>query len=89
MASPHMKGVPHAYLVTLPTFSSSTYGRALLASKQLRWTSNLPATIIFAWILDNLRKPLLNPDLIDTLKNVDKLIHAKDICTIHNHDFQG
>ena len=36
MTSEHLKGVPHAYIVTAPTFSPTTYGLTLLASRQLR-----------------------------------------------------
>jgi hypothetical protein len=50
MMSPHLESVPHAYIVTTPTFSPAT----LLASRQLMYTSNLPAACIPAW---GLREP--------------------------------
>jgi len=34
--SEHLEGVPHAYIVTAPTFSPTTYGLTLLASIPLR-----------------------------------------------------
>jgi len=50
--------------------------------------STLPSTCIPKWIPDILKKPLLNQTPIITRKNVDKPIPSKDICTIHNNDFQ-
>jgi hypothetical protein len=42
VTSPHLEGTPHAHVVTLPTFSPSASGLTLLASRQLRWTNNIP-----------------------------------------------
>ncbi len=42
VTSPHLEGIPHAYIVTTLTFSLATYGLTLLASRQLRWTTNIP-----------------------------------------------
>ena len=33
MISPHLEGIPRAYIVTTPTLSSATYGLTLLASR--------------------------------------------------------
>jgi hypothetical protein len=46
LTSKDLEGTPHAHVVTLPTFSPVTYGRTLLASRQLRWTTTLPQTRI-------------------------------------------
>jgi hypothetical protein len=89
LASKHLKGTPHAHVITLPTFSSATYGLTLLASRQLRWSTTLPQTSTPTWILDNLRQPLLNQTPTITRGNVDRLIPAKDTCTIHSADLQG
>ena len=35
MLSLHMEGIPHAFVVTTPTFSPATYGLTLRASRQL------------------------------------------------------
>ena len=77
LTSKHLEGTPHAHVVTLPTFSSATYGLKLLASRQLRWTTTLPQTSIPNWIPDNLRQPLLNQTPTITRANVDHLIAAK------------
>jgi hypothetical protein len=89
MTSLDMEGVPHAYIVTTPTFSSATYGLTLLASRQLRWTTNLPQEYIHKRLPKSLRNPLLAQVPTITRKNVDKPNNAKDTCTIHSHDFQG
>ena len=89
MLSPHMEGIPHAYIVTTPTFSPATYGLTLLTSKQLRWKANIQDEYIHAKLPENLRKSLLAQVPTITRKNVDKPNNAKDICTIHCHEFQG
>ncbi len=89
MTSSHLEGVPNAYIVTTPTFSTATYGLTLLANKQLRGTCNLPEECIHTRIHETLRKPLLAQAPTITRKNVDKPNNAKDTCTIHSHDFQG
>jgi hypothetical protein len=35
MTLPHLEGVPYPHIVTMPTFSPSTYGLTLLESRQL------------------------------------------------------
>ncbi len=89
MASSHLEGVPHAYIVTTPTFSTATYGLTLMASIQLRLTCNLPEECIHTRLPETLRKPLLAQAPTITRKNVDKPNNAKGICTIRSHDFQG
>ncbi len=36
LTSEHLNDVPHAYIITAPTFHPTTYGLALLASRQHR-----------------------------------------------------
>jgi hypothetical protein len=78
MTSPHLDGVPHAYIVTTPTFSPVWYGLTLLASIQLRWTIIMLEECIPAWIPESLRNPLLAQVPTITCKHVDKPINAKD-----------
>jgi len=87
LTSKHLEGVPHAYVITISTLSLATYGLTLLASRQLRWTTTLPQTSIPSWIPDSLRQPLLNQTPTITRANVDRLILAKDTCTIHSTEF--
>ena len=89
LTSKHLQDVPHAYIITTPTFSPTTYGLALLANIQHRWTYNIPNNYIQAWLLEALRKALLDPSPTITRKNLNKPIPAKDTCTIHCHDFKG
>ena len=60
-----------------------------MASRQLRWTYNIPENYITTWLPHTLRKALLAQTPTLTRKNVNKLNTAKDTCTIHSHDFQG
>jgi len=90
MLSRHLKGIPHAYIVTTPTFSPATYElTCLLDNRQLRWTTNIPDEYINAKLPESLRKSLLAQVPTITRKNVDKPNNVKDTCTIHCHEFQG
>ena len=89
VTSQHLEGTPHAHVVTLPTFSSAAYELTLLASRQLRWTTNIPQTSIPSWITDSLRQPVLNQSPTVTIANVERLLLAKDTCTIYSKEFQG
>jgi len=87
MTSPHLENVPHAFIVTTPTFFSATYGLTLLASRQLRWTTDLLEEYIHTRLPESLRKSLLAQVPTIANKNVDKPNNAKDTCTIYCHDF--
>jgi hypothetical protein len=89
MTSPYLEGIPHAYIVTTPTFSSATYGLTLLAGRQLRWTTNIPDEYIHTRLPESLRKFFLAqvPPTI-ARKNVDKPNKAKYTCTIQSHVFE-
>jgi hypothetical protein len=50
VTSEHLQDIPHAYIITTPTFSPTTYGLTLLASRQHRWTYNIPKQNIQAWL---------------------------------------
>ena len=85
----HMQDVPHAYIITTPAFSPTTYGLTLMASKQHRWTYNIPEDYIQAWLPETLRKALLAQSPTITRKNINKPNTAKDTCTIPCYDVQG
>ena len=89
MLSPHLEGTPLAYIVTTPTYSLATNGLTLMASRQLRWTTNIPENYINTKLPEHLRKSLLTQVPTITRKHVDKPNTAKDPCTIHCHEFQG
>jgi hypothetical protein len=46
LTSVHLKDVPHAYIITAPTYHPTTYGLTLLASRQHRWSYNIPSKYI-------------------------------------------
>ena len=66
------------HVIPLPAFSLSSNGLILLASRELRWIVNLPATTILTYILHNRRKPLLHEVPTFTRSNANILTHAKD-----------
>ena len=85
--SQHLDGTPHAHVSTLPTFSPVTYGLTLLASRQLRWSTYLPQSIIPPHILDSPIQALINQTPTITRANVERLLLGKNTCTIHNNEF--
>jgi len=74
---PHPEGTSYVYIVTLPTFSPTTYGLTLLASRQMRWTSTLPKSSIPTRIPDNLKKPLLQQIPTITRAHADRIVPPK------------
>jgi hypothetical protein len=66
MISPHLDGVPCAYVITLLTFSPAAYGLTLLANRQYRWTRNLPATTIPIYMPDSLTKLLYSSRCLES-----------------------
>jgi hypothetical protein len=89
LTSEYLKDVPHAYIITAPTFHPTTYGLTLLASRQLSWTYNIPDNYIPTHLPETLRKALLAQIPTITRKNANKTNTIKDTCYVHNHDFQG
>jgi len=89
LTSEHLVDVPHAYIITAPTYHPTTYGLTLLASRQHRWTYNIPNKYIPTYLPETLRKALLAQIPTITRKNVNKPNLAKDRCYIHCHDFQS
>ncbi len=88
LTSPHLESAPHAYIITVPIFSTATFGLTLLASQHLRWTITIPKTSIPTWVPDSLRKSLLNPIPPITRSSLNRLAPAKDTCTIHTKEFR-
>ena len=89
LTSVHLKDVPHAYIITAPTYHPTTYGLILLASRQHRWSYNIPNKYIPTYLPETLRKALLAQIPTITRKHVNKPSIAKDRCYIHCHDFQN
>ena len=88
VTSPRLEGTPHAHVVTLPKFSPATYGLTLMASRQLRWTTNIPQMSIPSWIPESLRQPLLNQSPTVTKASADRMPPAKDTFTIYIKEFR-
>ncbi len=83
VTSQHLHGVPPAYIVTLPTFSPTTYGLALLASRQYMWTCYIPETSIPTTIPDILCKPLLTKIPTVTRTSANQVSLHIDTYTVH------
>jgi hypothetical protein len=73
---------PYSFTLTLPTFNSASYGLLLLASKQARWSSNIPEALIPQTISQPIRQALIQqmPTTIRSNTKAQKL--ARDIWCI-------
>jgi len=89
MTLPHLEGVPHAHIVTMPTFCPPTYGLTLLTSRELRWTSNLPQLTSPSEYLTAYENLSSFRSRQSTARTSTRFTNDKDTCTIHSHDFQG
>jgi len=83
-----LQGVPAPYIVKLPTFSPSTYGLILLASRQTKWSASLSPDIIPADLPEDLRQALLLQIPTVTRTNADITQKAKDTCIIASNTFK-
>jgi hypothetical protein len=50
---------PYSFTITLPTFSTATYGLLFLASKQTRWSTRIPKTLIPSFITQTIRQAIM------------------------------
>ena len=84
-----LRTCPYSFNLTLPTFSSSTYGLLLLASRQARWASHIPEVLIPQAILQPIRKALLHqmPTIIKS--NTEPPKQSRDTCCITSLAFTG
>ena len=80
---------PNCFTVTMPTYSVATYGLLLLASRQTRWTTNIPDTLIPTSIANNIRQTLLYHIPITIRSNTKVRKPSGDICSIISPTFSG
>jgi len=87
--SPQLRTCLYSFTITLPTFNSAAYGLPLLASRQVRWSTNVPATLIPQQIPQPTRQALLQqmPTTIRSNTEAPKLF--RDTCSITNPTFNG
>jgi len=85
----HLRTCPYSFTLTLPTFSSAAYGLLLLASRQARWSSSIPYTLIPQIISQPIRKALLQQMPIIIIGNTEAPKLSRDICCITRLAFSG
>jgi hypothetical protein len=56
---PQLHTCPYTFTITLPTFCTAAYGLLLLASRQKRWSTSIPETLISTFITQNIRQAIL------------------------------
>jgi len=78
----HLRTCPYSFTLTLPASSSAAYGLLLLASKQARWSTSIPDTLIPQTISQPIRKALLQQMPITIRGNTEALKLSRDICCI-------
>jgi len=80
---------PYSFTTTLPTFSTTTYGLLILASRYTRWTTIAPDSLIPTVVTQSIRQTILQqtPTIIRTNTNALKL--SRDACSITSLAFTG
>jgi len=85
----HLRTCPYSFILNLPTFSSAAYGLLLLASRQVRWTSSMPNTLIPQTIAQPIRNALLRQMPIIIRGNTEAPKLSRDICCLTSLAFTG
>ena len=85
----HLRTCPYSFTLTLPTFSSAAYGMLLLASRQTRWSSSIPDTLIPQTIAQPIRKAYLQQMPTTIRGNTEAPKLSRDICCITSSAFTG
>jgi hypothetical protein len=80
---------PYSFTPTLPTFNIAAYGLLLLASRQTRWSTSIPDSLIPTFITQTIRQAILQqtPTFIKTNTELPKL--SRDFCNITSTAFDG
>jgi hypothetical protein len=79
---------PYSFTITLPTFSTATYG-LLLASRQTRWSTNIPDSIIPIFITQTILQAILQQTPTTIRSNTYASKHSRDACSITSLAFAG
>ena len=80
---------PYSFTTTLLTFSTTTYGLFVLASKHTRWSTNIPDSLIPIFITQTIRQAILQQTLTTIRLNTDAPRHSRDACSITSLSFAG
>jgi hypothetical protein len=86
---PQLRTCPYSFTVTLPTFCSAGYGLLLLASRQAKWSTSIPAALIPPHIPQPTRQAPLH-QILTTIRST--MIDPKlsiDTCSITSTAFTG
>ena len=84
-----LRTCPYSFTVTLPTFCSVAYGLLLLASRQVRWTTNIPEALIPQHIPQPIRQALLHQIPTTIRSNTTAPKFSRDTCSITYIAFTG
>jgi hypothetical protein len=87
--TPQLRTCPYSFTVTLPTFSSATYGLLLLANRQARWSTHIPAALIPQHMPQPLRQALLHQIPTTIRSNTIDPKPSRDTCSITSTAFAG
>ena len=84
-----LRTCPYSFTVTLPNFCSATYGLLLLANRQTRWSTNIPAALIPQHIPQPTRHALLQEIPTTITGNTKPPKFSRDLCSISSIAFTG
>jgi hypothetical protein len=80
---------PYSFTITLPTFSTAAYGLLLLASRQTRWSTSIPETLIPTFITQTIRQAILQQTPTTIRSNIHAPRYSRDACNITSIAFAG
>jgi hypothetical protein len=80
---------PYSFTRTLLTFCSAAYGLLLLANRQARWSTHIPATLIPQQIPQPTRQALPQQIPATIRCNTEAPKFSRDTCSITNATFTG
>jgi hypothetical protein len=84
-----LRTCPYSFNLTLPTFCLAAYGLHLLASRQARWATTIPDTLIPPAIPQPIRKTLLQQMPTVIRGDTEPPKPSRDICYITSSAFTG
>jgi len=73
---------PYSFTITLPTFSIAAHGLLLLASRQMRWSTSIPDSLIPTFITQTIRQAILQQTPTTIRSNTNAPRHSMDACSI-------
>ena len=84
-----LRTYPYYFTLNLPTFSTAAYGLLFLATRQARWSTNIPEALIPQTISQPIRQAIIQQMSTTIRSNTKAPNLSRDICSITSPAFTG